>query len=210
MSDFLAPGEIDRIVETITSHGVGWILFFVFISMFIENVFPPYPGDVAIFGAGFVAGSSDLSIGPVLVISILGSLSSLMLMYALARRYGRSMFESKRFRFLDMSKMGIIEKWFARWGNLVLLASRFLPGTRFFIIVSAGIGNVGALRMLSYSGISVIVWNSCVVLSAYFLHKNWERVYDILSAYNQVALIVVIIAVVAYVVIRIKNRRKRV
>lgn len=210
MSEILAPGEIDKIIEAVISHGIGWILAFVFVSMFIENVFPPYPGDVAIFAAGFVAGSSELAVEPVLVLSILGSISSIMLVYALSRRYGRSIFESRRIRFLDSSRMRDIERWFEKWGNAVLVASRFLPGTRFLIVVTAGIGNVAAWRMALFSSISVVAWNSLVVLLAYFLHRNWEKVYEILKTYNQVALVIVIVIVGFYIVIRIRKRRRRV
>ncbi len=209
MSEILAPGEVDRIVEAVTAHGIGWILLFVFASMFIENVFPPYPGDVAIFVAGFVAGSSELAVGPVLLISILGSISSIMLVYALSRKYGRSIFESRRIRFLDSNRMGDIEQWFEKWGNAVLVASRFLPGTRFLIVITAGIGNVAAWRMALFSSISVVAWNSLVVLVAYFLHRNWEKVYEILTTYNQVALVIGIVIIGFYIVSRIRRRRRR-
>ncbi len=208
MSDFISPGQIDEVIALVTRHGAGWILAFVFFSMFVENVFPPYPGDTVIFAAGFISGSDSLSLPPLILVSVLGSIASILLVYLVGRRYGRALFEKRKLRFLHPEKLPRIEGWYRKYGNALLLASRFLPGTRFLIVLTAGIGRVPIVRMSVLSGISVLLWNSMVILSAYYLHSNWEKVYAVFRTYNRVILILIALALLFYIVTRIVRRYK--
>ncbi len=200
MNDFISPGQIDEVMALVTRLGAGWILLFVFASMFVENVFPPYPGDAVIFAAGFISGSGKLNVPLLILISVLGSLSSIMIVYSVGRRYGRSLVEKRRLRFLRPERLPRIETWFGKYGDFLLLASRFLAGTRALVAISAGIGRVSAARMAVLSGISVVIWNCMVILSAYYLHNNWEAVYGVFSTYNRAILVAVVLVAALYAV----------
>jgi len=206
MSDILSPGNIEDVIGIVTSHGTGWILLFVLVSMFIENIFPPYPGDAAIFAAGFIAGSGKVSVMPVLILSMIGSIASIMVLHAIGWRYGKRIFAGKFLRFLKPESLPRIESWFQKYGNTVLVASRFLAGTRALIALSAGVGRVGHWRMLILSGISVIIWNCLVILSAYSLQNHWQSVYDILSTYNRAVFVVVIAAILVFAGYKLTRR----
>lgn len=208
MSDFISPGQIDEVIALVTRHGAGWILAFVFFSMFVENVFPPFPGDTVIFAAGFISGADSLSLPPLILVSVLGSIASILVVYLVGKRYGRALFEKGKLRFLQPEKLPRIEGWYRKYGNALLLASRFLPGTRFLIVLTAGIGRVPIVRMSVLSGISVLLWNSMVILSAYYLHSNWEKVYAVFRTYNRVVLILIALALLFYIVTRIRRRYK--
>jgi membrane protein DedA with SNARE-associated domain len=206
MSDFISPGQIDEVIALVTRHGTGWILLFVFASMFIENIFPPYPGDAVIFAAGFISGSGKLGVPLLVVVSVVGSIASILVVYLVGRRYGRALCEKGRLRFLRPEKLPRIEGWFQRYGTALLLASRFLAGTRSLVALSAGIGGVGIIRMAVFSGISVLIWNCLVILSAHHLRSNWEAVYGVFSTYNRAILVAVALLVVLYVVKRVIRR----
>ena len=208
MSELISPGRIDEVIALVTSHGAGWILAFVFFSMFVENVFPPYPGDTVIFAAGFISGSDSLSLPPLIFVSVVGSITSILVVYLVGRKYGRAMFEKRKLGFLHPEKLPRIEGWYRKYGNTLLLASRFLPGTRFLIVLTAGIGKVPIVRMSVLSGISVLLWNSMVILSAYYLHSNWEKVYAVFRTYNRVILILIALALLLYIVTKIVRKYK--
>lgn len=208
MSDFISPGQIDDVIDLVMRHGTAWILAFVFASMFIENIFPPYPGDAVIFAAGFISGSGKLNVPELLAVSVVGSIASILTVYLVGRRYGRALFEMRRLKFLHPEKLPRIEDWFQRYGGALLLASRFLAGTRSLIALTAGIGGVGITRMGVLSGISVLVWNSLVILSAYYLHSNWEAVYGVFETYNRIILIAVAVFLLFLLVRRILRRQR--
>ncbi len=209
MSDIISPGHIDEVIRLVTSHGTGWILAFVFFSMFVENIFPPYPGDAVIFAAGFISGSGKLSVEPLLILSIIGSVASIMVVYAIGRKYGRAIFEKRLLKFLGPDNLPRIESWFSKYGDIILLASRFLAGTRSLITLSAGVGKISAPRMAIFSTLSVIIWNFLIILSAYHLRSNWETVYRIFSTYNKAVFVIVILVIVFFIVRAIIRRRHR-
>ena len=208
MNDFISPGQIDEVIGLVTRHGTGWILAFVFFSMFMENVFPPYPGDAVIFAAGFISGSGQISAPPLVLVSVLGSLASIMVVYMIGRRYGRALFEKRKLRFLQPERLDRIEGWFQQYGSILLLVSRFLAGTRSPIALTAGIGGVRMIRMTILSGISVLIWNCLVILSAFYLHSHWEKVYDVFTTYNKVILIVIVLVLLLFIVRTIVRRYK--
>ena len=208
MSDFISPGQIDEVIALVTRHGAGWILAFVFASMFIENLFPPYPGDAVIFAAGFMSGSGKPSVAPLIFVSILGSITSILIVYVIGKRYGRGLFETGRLRFLRPERLPQIEGWFEKYGGALLVASRFLAGTRTLVALTAGIGGVGTARVTILSGVSVLLWNCLLILSARHLHRNWQAVYSVFATYNRVILLVVALGLAVYAVWRIVGRLK--
>jgi membrane protein DedA with SNARE-associated domain len=208
MSDLLAPGQIEQTIEIVTRHGSGWILLFVFLSVVVENFFPPYPSDVVMFAAGFVSGSGRLGLPWLLLVSVSGSLLSTMLVHSVGRKYGRAIFERRRLRFLHPDRLPRIEEWFKKYGDSVLLASRFLPGVRSLIALTAGIGGVTTMRMLLLSLISIVLWNSIIILSAFFLWNEWESVYQVIESYSKVVIIAIMALVLAFIAYR-TIRRKR-
>jgi membrane protein DedA with SNARE-associated domain len=209
MSDFISPGQIDEVIALVTRLGTGWILLFVFASMFIENVFPPYPGDAVIFAAGFISGSGELNVPFLIAVSVLGSISSILIVYYVGRRYGRSLFERRKLGFLHPERLPRIESWFQKYGDYLLLGSRFLAGTRALVVLTAGIGGVKTVRMTILSGISVVIWNCMVILSAHYLHNNWEAVYVVFSTYNRIILGAVVILVTLYVLRWVVRRYRK-
>jgi len=198
MSDIISPGQIDDVIELVTRHGTAWILFFVVFSMFVENLFPPYPGDAVIFAAGFISGAGKLSVVLVLLLSIVASLASIMVVYTLGNRYGKRILRWRIFRGSSENRMSKIENWFSKYGPAVLVASRFLAGTRSLIALTAGIGSVKPVSMTIFSGISVILWNSLLIFSAYYLKSNYEMVYEVFATYNKVVFIVVALIVIFF------------
>ena len=50
------PPEMQKWVDIFLSNGGIWIYLIVTGIMFFEYIFPPTPGDVVIFSAGFLSG----------------------------------------------------------------------------------------------------------------------------------------------------------
>ena len=47
-----SPEQISQWLDYIFSFGVGWVYVALFVACFIENIFPPFPGDSFIAVAG--------------------------------------------------------------------------------------------------------------------------------------------------------------
>jgi membrane protein DedA with SNARE-associated domain len=103
-------------------------------------------------------------------------------------------------RFFDRSHLEKMERWFNRYGEKVLILSRFLTGIRSVVALAAGVGNVNPKKMTIYTSISIILWNSIILFSAFKVQQNWRKILEVIQVYNKVVLAVVILIAILWLV----------
>jgi membrane protein DedA with SNARE-associated domain len=204
------PPELQRPVEVLLSHGGLWVYLLVVAAMTIEYVFPPFPGDVAIFAAGFISGEEGMSVILVIIGAMLGSFIGITIVYWVGNRYGRKLIEWKRLWFLNSNLLKKTEAWYQKVGEKLLIVSKYLPGVRFALVFFAGIANVDFKKALIFTMISCLIWNSMVILLAYFLRENLSYVYNVLTTYSNVVFIIILAVVIFWLVRFLWKRRQSV
>lgn len=192
--------KVENILDLALTHGALWFYVFIFISSFIENVFPPYPGDTVTFVGGYLAGTSQLTFPLVFLSAGLGCLSGAMILYLIGKNKGREIFLKNKGRFFDIAHLEKVERWFKKYGEKVLILSRFLTGVRSVVALAAGVGNVSAKKMTIYTSISIVLWNGIILISAFKVQQNWRKILDIIQLYNKVVLIIVILIVIVWLI----------
>ncbi len=197
----------DRLLNIVSSHSPLWIYGFVLVTMIIENFFPPYPGDVSVFICGVYAAGGHISWTLVYILSVVGTLISVMSLYYIGRSKGRQILLSRRMRWLGIKKLDKVEHWFKRWGDKAILLSRWLTGVRALLAVLAGIGRLNAGKMFLYSLISALTFNFTLLFLALRLRKDWHKIESILATYNTIILVAVLI-VACIVLYRLVMKRK--
>jgi membrane protein DedA with SNARE-associated domain len=180
--------------------GPFWFYLFLFLSGVLENLFPPYPGDTVTFIGGYLAGTGLLTFSLVFLSASLGCLAGAMILYVLGRNKGRRIFLKNRGQVFNKTQLERVEKWFRRYGEKVLILSRFLPGVRSAVALTAGVGNVKLQKMTGYTLISILLWNSIVLLSAFKVQENWREILGMIQVYNKVVLTVVILIFVIWLI----------
>jgi len=198
--------KVENVLYLALTHGVFWFYLFIFFSSLFENFFPPYPGDMVTFAGGYLAGTSHLTFPFVFVSAGLGCLSGAMILYLLGKSKGRKMFLRNRGKFLDIKHLEKVERWFKKYGEKVLILSRFLTGVRSVVALAAGVGNVDTKKMIIYTSISIILWNGIILFSAFKVQQNWRRILEIMRIYNKVVLLVLILAAVIWLVKVMRDR----
>jgi membrane protein DedA with SNARE-associated domain len=181
----------------------------LFLSAYVENVLPPIPGDtVTIFGA-YLVGIGRLDFALVLAATTAGSLFGFMTLYTIGYRFGREFFERKNYRFFPREKIVKTEAWFRKYGSVVILGNRFLSGIRSVISISSGVARMPWMRVGVFALISSTVWNAMLISIGYFLGVNWQTVNRLISQYNQVAGVVIVLVLLAWLVRRWLGRLRR-
>ena len=194
-----------NLLTTISSFPIIIIYVVLFVFAFVENVFPPSPGDTFVIIGAVLAGKSLIDPVHVFLITIFGSLISIMIIYYLARLKGRKFFYKKIFYFLTDEKLQKVDDLFARHGEKIIIASRFFVGVRTVVIVMAGIAGVSASRMLLYSAIGVMLWHGILIYAGYALAQNWQIIIDFLMVYNRVFVVFVFIICCAVLLRRLSK-----
>lgn len=203
--------NLDRLAEIVLDPGIPSLLIYVcvFLSCILESFFPPWPTDVLVLYAGFLAGRGQLEQSLVLMVAIVGTQIGVMAVFWLTRRWGPVIFLSRFGRLVDARRLEQLERWFARWGVPAVAISRFFPGIRALVMPAAGLARFSAWKVLWWAGISVIAWNTLVVGLGVLAgtHVDWAR--QVLMGYNVVALCVVGVAVVGTSVALLYRARAR-
>ncbi len=198
-----------ELLNFISSHGVLWIYFFLFISAIIETIFPPYPGDTVTFMGGYLVSSKVLSLPLAFFIPCAGSLCGALALYYLGMKKGRKLFEKDKGKILNRTQLNRIENWFRKYGGKVILVSRFIAGVRSGIAIAAGLGKIELWKMTIYSLISIFAWNGFIISLGALTHQNWQKLYKFLSLYNRFIFIAVVLIFIFWLIRIVRKRSNK-
>jgi membrane protein DedA with SNARE-associated domain len=178
--------------------GPFWFYLFIFLSGLVENLFPPYPGDTVTFIGGYLAGTGLLTFSLVFCSASLGCLAGAMILYVLGKSKGRRIFLKDKGPIFNQTQLHRVENWFRRYGEKVLIISRFLTGVRSLVALTAGVGNVRLKKMTIYTLISILLWNGIILFSAFKIQENWREILKMIQIYNKVVLTVVVLSCIIW------------
>ena len=201
---------LDRFLDFLNSLPDCLIYFLLGLSAFVENIFPPIPGDtITAFGA-FLVGTQRLSFLGVYLATSLGSLLGFMTLFRVGGLLGRRFFIERDFWFFKAKDIIQAENWFRKYGYMLILLNRFFPGIRSVISVAGGISGLKGLRSALLALVSCSVWNLAWICLGYALGSNWEtvrgRLGHIMAQYNLTVLILMGLVVIFFVVRKIIKR----
>jgi membrane protein DedA with SNARE-associated domain len=194
-------------------HSLPDALIYVLLglSAYVENIFPPIPGDtITAFGA-FLVGIGRLDFFGVYVSTTLGSLLGFMTLFWLGLYLGRRFFIERDYRFFKAKDIIKAEAWYRKHGYLLVAFNRFLPGIRSVISLAGGLSRLRVMGVALLALLSCAVWNLIWILMGYMLGTNWEvfeaRITAILMRYNIIVLVVFALVIIFFVV-RKKYRKE--
>ncbi len=129
-----------------------------------------------LFGA-FLAARGRANEWVVWLVTWLANVSSAMMVYALARRFGQSFFDSRiGRRILHPGQLEGVGRFYARWGEVAIFFSRFLPGFRAVVPVFAGVTGLGTFRTLLPVLAASGFWYGFLVVAGGVAGRNWDAI----------------------------------
>jgi len=173
---------IDRLFENL-DHMPDIVLYIILgVSAFVENIFPPIPGDTITALGAFLVGTGRLSFFGVYLSTTLGSLLGFLALFGIGRYLGRKFFIQKDYRFFRAQRITKAEEWYRKYGYLLIAINRFLPGIRSAISLAGGIAHLKVSRVALLAFASAAAWNFIWILVGYMLGSNWETVRTSMAA----------------------------
>jgi membrane protein DedA with SNARE-associated domain len=202
------PARINQLLDFIFSYGPLWVYLVLFAACFIENVFPPFPGDSFIAAAGALVAVARLEWPLALGTVIIGGMGSVMLIYMFGKRYGRDFFVRKSYKYFSAADIVKVEGHFRKWGALILIFSRFVVGFRSALVLVAGISRYNPVRMLIFSTISYLLFAGLLMFAAMSLVENLDVLDDYFRAYNMIIWPILIILLALYILRRYRMSKE--
>lgn len=197
---------LEFIVSIVSGWPVWALLIATFTLVYIENLIPPWPGDVLLVFIGTLVGMDVLSLWPALIASTLGSFAGFASAYGLGRRYGEAIAQSPWVPFITPPLIVKVERWFDTYHGLIIISNRFLAGTRAVISFTAGIVKLPFPRTMIYATLSSLAWNYLLLTIGTHVGSQWREVDGYIATYGWVitGLIVIII-----IVMMVRKRLRR-
>jgi len=198
----------EDILTQISTFSPIWIYLTLFFFAFIENVFPPSPSDVVIVVGGSLVGTGAISFIIALTFASLGSILGFMLMFYIGSTVDKKVIQSGRFKFIPINTIDKVETWFRKYGYFVIVANRFMPGTRAVISFFAGISNLEPKKTIIHCFVSALVWNAVMLYLGFIFGDNVEKVDQYLTTYSNIVIAVTVIVILFFVIRFFFRKRK--
>lgn len=143
-----------------------------FFALFVEGLGLPFPGDAVMAFYGFAVAEGRFNLWGVIAISVLGYVCGTSICYVISRKYGPKLLN--RFQFLSHGNMMRTTSMIDRFGPLLLIPGRFLPGVRTFSSYAAGMYRMEIRAFLTYTVIGVALWCSAWVMLGFWFGENMK------------------------------------
>ena len=163
---------IDFIVSSVSSWGYAGI----FVMMFLESSFFPFPSEVAMIPAGYLAHKGEMSLVLAFISGTLGSLLGAIFNYYLCYFFGREIIlKYGKFVGITHEKMDKFEAFFNKHGEISTFNSRLIPGIRQYISLPAGLAKMNIFRFCLFTTLGAGIWSAVLLAIGYFPGSNPDK-----------------------------------
>jgi membrane protein DedA with SNARE-associated domain len=168
------------------SGAKGWVLvgliILIILSTFISE-------DLACIGAGLMVARGLMSFTPAVAACFIGIFVGDTLVYLSGKWLGKNAASKIPFKWF-ISEMDIKRSnlWFKQKGPVIIIISRFIPGTRFPTYFTAGVIGASFWMFIFYFGVASLIWTPAIVSLSILLGN--ELIYYF-SLYQDYAMLVI-------------------
>ena len=198
----------EDILTRIATFPPVWIYITLFFFAFIENVFPPSPSDVLLVVGGTLIGTGAINFIFALSFATLGSITGFMLMFYIGSTVDKKLIHSGRFKHIPVNSIDKVEKWFRKYGYFIIIANRFMPGTRAVISFFAGISNLEPKKTTLLCFVSALIWNAIMLYLGFIFGNNVSKVDEYLTTYTNIV-IAATVAVILFFIVRLFFKKRK-
>jgi len=198
---------IHEIANTIVSYIGDMGYLGIFLLMFLESTFFPFPSEIIMIPAGYLAYKEEMNLYIIILVGILGSVSGALLNYYLAMIFGRKfILKYGKYFFIKEETLDKLDSFFAKHGEISTFSGRLIPGIRQLISLPAGLARMNIAKFSLYTALGAGIWVVVLVVVGYLVGSNEALISEYLKSATLIALVSVVLITVFYIV---RHRRRR-
>ena len=177
--------------------------------MFLESSFVPFPSEVVVPPAGYLAAKGQMNLFLVILAGIAGSILGAIFNYWISLTFGRPFFERYGKYFLVSDKaLERADVYFARHGHISTFIGRLLPGIRQLISLPAGLTRMNVPLFLFYTTLGSGIWVVTLAWVGFWVGNNQALVHRYMHTASYVLAAFCVTLAAAYVFhCRRKNKK---
>ena len=160
------------IVATISALGYGGIV----LLMAIESACIPLPSEIIMPFSGYLVSTGELNLWGVAVAGAVGCVLGSLVAYWVGMYGGRPFIEKYgRYILLSRHDLDIADRWFSKYGEVIVFVSRLLPAIRTFIAFPAGVARMNLTRFVIYTFAGSLPWCLGLAYVGQKLGEQWDK-----------------------------------
>lgn len=194
----LAQDLVDLIFE--------WGYLGIFLLMAVESSFIPFPSEIVLIPAGYLAFKGDMSFAMVMASGLGGSMLGAFVNYFLALLLGRKiLMKFGKYFFISQNSLEKMDNYFAAHGAISTFIGRLIPGIRQLISIPAGLSRMNLVVFSIYTALGAGIWAFVLVALGYFIGEN----QDMIDLYlKQITIVVLVLLVLLGIWYTYKHKQK--
>lgn len=176
-----------------------WGYLGIFLLMTVESSFIPFPSEIVLIPAGYLASKGDMNLGMIMASALGGSLLGAFINYYLALLLGRRMLQKYgKYFFINESALDKMDNYFEKHGAISTFIGRLIPGIRQLISIPAGLSRMNLFIFSSYTALGAGIWALILTMLGYFIGENQELIDTYLKQITIVVLLSLVLLGVWY------------
>ncbi|NEX21415.1 DedA family protein [Thiorhodococcus mannitoliphagus] len=166
---------VDWVLATVD----GWGYAGIFVLMSIESSLIPFPSEVVLIPAGYLAYQGSMNLAMIMLAAVLGSLLGAFINYGFALLVGRPFLERYgKYFFVRPALLHKTDAFFLRHGAISTFTGRLIPGIRQLVSLPAGLGRMPIGTFALYTGVGAGLWSAVLVALGYFIGGNEQLIME--------------------------------
>jgi membrane protein DedA with SNARE-associated domain len=224
-STVTVPQEESMVMKVENWYANNMNYLSITLLMTVESSFIPFPSEIVIPPAAYVAGKEDSTLHAtdsypinVLLIVLFGTIGAMLgaiINYLLAMWLGRPIIyafaDSKvgHLCLLSSEKVKKAEDYFNDHGKVSTFVGRLIPGIRQLISIPAGLSKMNFGQFLLYTFLGAGIWNIVLALLGYIAHGQMDLIHAYSHELSIAIMALLAVAVIYFIAKAIIKRYKK-
>ncbi len=171
-----------------------WGYLGIFLLMAVESSFVPFPSEIVLIPAGYLASKGDMNLGMIMTSALGGSLVGAFINYYLALMLGRRILQKYgKYFFINENALNKMDNYFEKHGAISTFMGRLIPGIRQLISIPAGIARMNLVVFSTYTALGAGIWALVLTMLGYFIGENQELIDTYLKQITITVLVLLVI-----------------
>ena len=160
------------IVATISQLGYAGVI----LLMAIESACIPLPSEIIMPFSGYLVSRGEFNLWLVGVAGAFGCVIGSLVAYWVGMYGGRPLVEKYgRYLLVSSHDLDLADRWFDRFGEVIVFASRLLPAIRTFIAFPAGVARMNIKKFVVYTFAGSLPWCIGLAYIGQRLGEKWDK-----------------------------------
>ena len=162
-------------VDAVSSWGYSGVFFL----MLLESSSLPIPSEVVLPFAGYLVSGGQLNFWVTVLVATVAGIAGSLVDYYIGLKGVHILSEHRVLGrvFFTKHQLGVVVRWFSRYGGAIVFLSRLVPGFRTIVSFPAGAVKMPLPKFIAYSTVGCLVWNGLLIYVGVFLGARWRELH---------------------------------